>query len=54
MQVPNQYICLFFFMLFIHTSLPAQIEGLWEVEKVNVGKEEMTPAAKWFDFKEED
>lgn len=28
-------------------SLKAQATGLWEVTKVIVGQEEMTPVAKW-------
>lgn len=27
-----------------------KIEGLWEVSQVNVGEENLTPTAKWFDF----
>ena len=28
------------------------IRGLWEVEKVEVGDEEMTPTARWFEILE--
>lgn len=40
----------FFFCSF---SMEAQIEGLWVVKQVNVGKKQMTPVAKWFNLKED-
>ena len=39
---------IFFMMLLGTITLGGQIEGLWEVEKVTVGEETMTPVAKWF------
>ena len=50
-MVIQQFYLLLILSLF-HTYLPAQITGLWEVEKVKVGEQEMTPVAKWFDLKE--
>ena len=40
------------FLLSALFPLNAQIQGLWGVDKVAVGEEEMTPVAKWFDLKD--
>lgn len=37
-------------LLLLSTAVHGQIEGLWQYDKVLVGKEEMTPVAKWSDF----
>ncbi len=40
-------------ILLLHlTPSSAQIQGLWGVDKVAVGEQEMTPTAKWFELKE--
>ncbi|MFV1883731.1 MAG: hypothetical protein ACMZ7B_04535 [Balneola sp.] len=39
-----------FFIPLIVNPVKAQITGLWEVTKVVVGEEEMTPVAKWSHF----
>lgn len=39
------------FVLLCNHQLPAQVEGLWEVENVSVGQEQLTPVAKWFDLR---
>lgn len=38
-------------LLFFTYTATAQIEGLWEVKKVMVGDQLLTPTAKWFDLK---
>ena len=40
--------------LLIVTTSYAQIVGLWEVKKVLVGEETMTPVAKWFRFNKDE
>ncbi len=45
-------IILILFSFFIFDKINAQLEGLWEVKRVTVGEEVMTPVAKWFDLKD--
>ena len=47
----QRFILLFFLLPFLPISSFAQIEGLWEVQSVFAGDQEMTPQAKWFDFR---
>ena len=49
----NRYIKLVLASLFVmlYTACSAQtVEGLWQVSQVNVGENQMTPIAKWFQF----
>lgn len=49
MKTVIPFLLLFATLLVASTQNPSQInfEGLWLVEKVSVGSEEMTPSAKW-------
>lgn len=38
------------FILLLTSAINAQVTGLWEVTTVNVGDQEMTPVARWFQF----
>lgn len=40
-------------LFFMMTSTRGQITGLWEVTKVDVGQETMTPVARWFQLNED-
>jgi hypothetical protein len=42
-----KHLPVFIILLFSHPAT-AQLTGLWEVNKVTVGEETMTPVAKWF------
>lgn len=47
-----QWGMIFLVFLLGDNTLLSQVGGLWEVEKVSVGSEQMTPVAKWFDLRD--
>lgn len=53
----KRYFTRFLFCILMNTIfcllVKSQVVGLWEVQEVKVGKEIMTPVAKWFDFEKE-
>jgi len=52
-KTTNRFVINFVLCFLLPIAIEAQesILGLWMVEKVKVGEEEMTPVAKWFEFK---
>ena len=43
----NYLLCLIFLLLITTPSKAQSITGLWGIDKVEVGIEELTPVAKW-------
>jgi len=50
MRTLSRKYLLLIILLFFSFFITAQIDGLWLVEKVTVGSEEMTPIARWMRF----
>ena len=48
-----RFLTLFLVLIFFQKVQAQEVVGLWNVSKVTVGSDNMTPIAKWFRFKSE-